>query len=335
MLLCWKALSRWIRFHEGWPTQLGGADCRRAYQQDRQCNLCLRCVQPRALCATTRNYRMSLIIVINILKHRKLRSAPRSIRSRCRPCGTAAWARERHSIALPACQGRHQAVAMRACCPGMSPLRPLGTGCRSSRPQRCGRQRDMLVDQRLHPMSCELLSVRAVRQGNGRRRAACMRTAALPPSALRPTCARPAPTAIPRPPPPRLMQVNLFLRIMRRREDGYHDLASLFHVRRGVACMAPRQHSRTSGAPRAAAPATLDAWPRRTARLPQGAGLCCCRARSCDASAARCGGGGGRLPPCRDAGRGTTHVRKPRTYTRLHTRPPTRPTHCTYPVTPR
>ena len=27
-------------------------------------------------------------------------------------------------------------------------------------------------------------------------------------------------------------QVNLFLRITRRREDGYHDLASLFHVRR-------------------------------------------------------------------------------------------------------
>jgi 4-diphosphocytidyl-2-C-methyl-D-erythritol kinase len=26
--------------------------------------------------------------------------------------------------------------------------------------------------------------------------------------------------------------VNLFLRIVRRREDGYHDLASLFHVRR-------------------------------------------------------------------------------------------------------
>lgn len=26
-------------------------------------------------------------------------------------------------------------------------------------------------------------------------------------------------------------QVNLFLRVMRRREDGYHDLASLFHVR--------------------------------------------------------------------------------------------------------
>ncbi len=26
------------------------------------------------------------------------------------------------------------------------------------------------------------------------------------------------------------MQVNLFLRVVRRREDGYHDLASLFHV---------------------------------------------------------------------------------------------------------
>ena len=26
------------------------------------------------------------------------------------------------------------------------------------------------------------------------------------------------------------LQVNLFLRVMRRREDGFHDLASLFHV---------------------------------------------------------------------------------------------------------
>ena len=26
------------------------------------------------------------------------------------------------------------------------------------------------------------------------------------------------------------LQINLFLRVMRRREDGYHDLASLFHV---------------------------------------------------------------------------------------------------------
>lgn len=25
-------------------------------------------------------------------------------------------------------------------------------------------------------------------------------------------------------------QINLFLRVVRRREDGYHDLASLFHV---------------------------------------------------------------------------------------------------------
>ena len=25
-------------------------------------------------------------------------------------------------------------------------------------------------------------------------------------------------------------QVNLFLRVVRRRDDGYHDLASLFHV---------------------------------------------------------------------------------------------------------
>lgn len=30
-----------------------------------------------------------------------------------------------------------------------------------------------------------------------------------------------------RSPPP---QINLFLRVVRRREDGYHDLASLFHV---------------------------------------------------------------------------------------------------------
>lgn len=27
-----------------------------------------------------------------------------------------------------------------------------------------------------------------------------------------------------------LLQINLFLRVVRRREDGYHDLASLFHV---------------------------------------------------------------------------------------------------------
>ena len=27
-----------------------------------------------------------------------------------------------------------------------------------------------------------------------------------------------------------LWQVNLFLRVVRRREDGFHDLASLFHV---------------------------------------------------------------------------------------------------------
>ena len=26
------------------------------------------------------------------------------------------------------------------------------------------------------------------------------------------------------------LQINLFLRVVRRREDGYHDLASLFHV---------------------------------------------------------------------------------------------------------
>lgn len=29
---------------------------------------------------------------------------------------------------------------------------------------------------------------------------------------------------------PATPQINLFLRVMRRREDGYHDLASLFHV---------------------------------------------------------------------------------------------------------
>ena len=28
-----------------------------------------------------------------------------------------------------------------------------------------------------------------------------------------------------------MLQINLFLRVMRRRDDGYHDLASLFHVR--------------------------------------------------------------------------------------------------------
>ena len=27
-----------------------------------------------------------------------------------------------------------------------------------------------------------------------------------------------------------LMQINVFLRITEKREDGYHDLASLFHV---------------------------------------------------------------------------------------------------------
>lgn len=31
-------------------------------------------------------------------------------------------------------------------------------------------------------------------------------------------------------PPPLPPQINLFLRVVRRREDGYHDLASLFHV---------------------------------------------------------------------------------------------------------
>ena len=30
--------------------------------------------------------------------------------------------------------------------------------------------------------------------------------------------------------PPPCWQVNLFLRVVRRRDDGYHDLASLFHV---------------------------------------------------------------------------------------------------------
>ena len=33
------------------------------------------------------------------------------------------------------------------------------------------------------------------------------------------------------------MQINLFLRVMRRREDGYHDLASLFHVSELCACI--------------------------------------------------------------------------------------------------
>lgn len=31
-------------------------------------------------------------------------------------------------------------------------------------------------------------------------------------------------------PPHAASQVNLFLRVVRRREDGFHDLASLFHV---------------------------------------------------------------------------------------------------------
>ena len=31
-----------------------------------------------------------------------------------------------------------------------------------------------------------------------------------------------------------MCQVNLFLRVVRRREDGYHDLASLFHVSDGT-----------------------------------------------------------------------------------------------------
>ena len=35
---------------------------------------------------------------------------------------------------------------------------------------------------------------------------------------------------ISRPEPWVALQINLFLRVMRRREDGYHDLASLFHV---------------------------------------------------------------------------------------------------------
>ena len=29
------------------------------------------------------------------------------------------------------------------------------------------------------------------------------------------------------------LQINMFLRVMRRRKDGYHDLASLFHVSPG------------------------------------------------------------------------------------------------------
>ena len=31
-------------------------------------------------------------------------------------------------------------------------------------------------------------------------------------------------------------QINVFLRVIRRREDGYHDLASLFHVRVRARC---------------------------------------------------------------------------------------------------
>jgi hypothetical protein len=38
---------------------------------------------------------------------------------------------------------------------------------------------------------------------------------------------------LPTHPLPSGTQVNLFLRVVRRREDGYHDLASLFHVRLG------------------------------------------------------------------------------------------------------
>lgn len=30
------------------------------------------------------------------------------------------------------------------------------------------------------------------------------------------------------------MQINVFLRITKKREDGYHDLASLFHVSNGI-----------------------------------------------------------------------------------------------------
>ena len=47
-----------------------------------------------------------------------------------------------------------------------------------------------------------------------------------------PSCSRrPVPRAHPTcPAPPIAAQINLFLRVMRRRPDGYHDLASLFHV---------------------------------------------------------------------------------------------------------
>ena len=34
----------------------------------------------------------------------------------------------------------------------------------------------------------------------------------------------------------RFSQINLFLRIIQRRPDGYHDLASLFHVRKRKLC---------------------------------------------------------------------------------------------------
>jgi len=45
------------------------------------------------------------------------------------------------------------------------------------------------------------------------------------------------------------LQINLFLRVERRREDGYHDLASLFHVRLSLDVI-QRGHSGASSAPK-------------------------------------------------------------------------------------
>jgi len=44
------------------------------------------------------------------------------------------------------------------------------------------------------------------------------------------------------------MQVNLFLRVVQKRPDGYHDLASLFHVR------SPRQSFISQAAKRGSLP---------------------------------------------------------------------------------
>lgn len=53
-----------------------------------------------------------------------------------------------------------------------------------------------------------------------------------PPSTNPPPCAAssPSPSTPHRITSPARPQINVFLRIVRRREDGYHDLASLFHV---------------------------------------------------------------------------------------------------------